>query len=103
MKKAFIITASDSDTEELLTKQGAQELVRCEQCANGKQASDEGYILCKGQVRREKDWFCADGKRRKEIAVFFLEEDFDTILKWTEFSGAQTIQEAVMDAVNRAF
>ena len=35
----------------------------------------------------------------REIAIYFDEEDFKTIIKYMEEQGSETIQEAVMDAI----
>ena len=40
-------------------------------------------------------------KSMEEIAIYFEEEDFDKIIEYMEETGAETMQEAVMEAIVR--
>ena len=41
------------------------------------------------------------GNNMEEIAIYFEEEDFDKIIEYMEETGAETVQEAVMEAIVR--
>lgn len=46
-------------------KHNTVEVVRCYECENSI-AEEQGYIWCKLREPHPRDWFCADGKPKKE-------------------------------------